>query len=145
VFLFTGDSSSRHFCPLNKVFSEKCRQSQVPRGGGAIAMLSGLFLMDMQKSRPCFFYLSALEGAVAIAALLSIPSEGGSLSPARLALVGFILVLCFGWIYLGLRRKEILPGMGRSLYLYLCVLACLVLALLLFFLRYYNPALPFYL
>ncbi len=44
----------------------------------------------MPKLHSWFFYLCALEGAAAIAALFLIPSEGGRLSLARLALIGFL-------------------------------------------------------
>lgn len=102
--------------------------------------------MYMQKSHSWFFYLCAIEGVVAIATLLSIPSEGGSLSPARLALIGFIAVICIGWLYLGVSqtRKQIDRYTGKQptylrFYLSACVLASLVLAILIFFFRYFNP------
>ena len=99
----------------------------------------------MQKSHSWFFYLCALEGAAAIAALFLIPSEGGRLSLARLALIGVIVILCIGWIYLGIsggrhvehhlrKRADRLP-----VYLYAFVFLSLLFGLALFLLRYFNP------
>lgn len=99
----------------------------------------------MQKSPSWFFYLCALEGAAAIAALFLIPSEGGRLSPARLALIGLIAALCIGWTYLGTAGARQVENQIRKhanrlpIYLYTCVLASLVLGLLLFLLRYLDP------
>ena len=99
----------------------------------------------MPKSGSWFFYLSALEGAAAIAALFLIPSEGGRLSLSRLALIAFIAVLCIGWIYLGKAGGRQVYTYLRNhatrlpVYLYTCLLACLTLGLSLFLLRYLNP------
>src|SRR5215208_5761337 len=93
----------------------------------------------MQKHRSRFFYLCALEGAAAIAALFLIPSEGGRLSLARLALIGLITAICIGWIYVGLRRPRILDRAIKPAYLFTCILFTLILGLLLFLLRYLNP------
>lgn len=93
----------------------------------------------MQKSRSWFFYLCAIEGAAAIAALFLIPSEGGRLSLARLALIGFIFLMCMTWIYSGLRRPGVLDNARKPVYLYTCVLLTLTFSLLLFLLRYLNP------
>ncbi|HET9913169.1 MAG TPA: glycosyltransferase family 39 protein, partial [Anaerolineales bacterium] len=93
----------------------------------------------MQRSQSWFFYLCAIEGAAAIAALLAIPSEGGRLSPARLILMGLIAVLCIAWIVVGFRRPRGLDKLNRPVYLFTCVLSSLILSLLLFFLRYLNP------
>jgi hypothetical protein len=104
----------------------------------------------MQKSHSWFFYLCAFEGMVAIAALLSIPSEGGSLSPARLTLVGLIALIAIGCVYLGPRSpstinsKQVDKYTGTQttylrIYLFTCVLTSLFLSLLIFLLRYYNP------
>src|SRR6185295_2890774 len=93
----------------------------------------------MQQHRSWFFYLCALEGAAAIAALFLIPSEGGRLSFARLSLIGFITAICITWIYFGLRPPRILDSAGRPVYLYTCVLLTLTFGLLLFLLRYLNP------
>ena len=93
----------------------------------------------MQTQRSWFFYLCALEGAAAIAALFLIPSEGGRLSLARLALIGLITAICIGWIYVGLRRPHILDHAIKPVYLFPCVLLTLLLGLLLFLLRYLHP------
>ena len=99
----------------------------------------------MQKSHSWFFYLCALEGAAAIAALFLIPSEGGRLSLARVALIGMIAALCIGWMYLGIsgwRRVETyLRQQAERLpvYLYGCVFLALLFGVALFFLRYFNP------
>jgi len=93
----------------------------------------------MQKYRSWFFYLCALEGAAAIAALFLIPSEAGRLSVARLALIGFIFFICIAWIYLGLRLPGMLDRISRPLYLYICVILSFTISLALFLLRYLNP------
>ena len=99
----------------------------------------------MQKSHSWFFYLCALEGAAAIAALFLIPSEGGRLSLARVALIGMIAALCIGWMYLGIsgwRRVETYlrqQAEGLPVYLYGCVFLTLLFGVALFFLRYSNP------
>lgn len=93
----------------------------------------------MPKSRSWFFYLCAIEGAVAIAALLSIPSEGGRLSPARLALAGFIAAMCVLWIVLGSRFPGRLDRFARPVDVLACALLFLTFSLLLFLLRYLNP------
>jgi len=99
----------------------------------------------MTKRHSWFFYLCALEGAAAIAALFLIPSEGGRLSLARLALIGFVAVICVVWIYLGnVGGRQIHKYTSQYMthlpvYLFICVLLSLVIALLLFLLRYLNP------
>src|SRR6266508_653294 len=101
----------------------------------------------MQEHRSWFFYLCALEGAAAIAALFLIPSEGGRLSFARLALISFIAAICVAWIYLGLRNPHVLDHIFKPVYLrrrgavaaYTCVLLFLTFGSLLFLLRYLNP------
>ncbi|MFZ5880330.1 MAG: glycosyltransferase family 39 protein, partial [Chloroflexota bacterium] len=57
-----------------------------------------------QRPWPFFFWMSAIEGAVAMAALLSIPSEGGmfGFSPARLALTLILLGMAVFWMLLAL-------------------------------------------
>lgn len=93
----------------------------------------------MQRSRSWFFYLCAIEGAAAIAALLAIPSEGGRLSPARLGLIGLIAAICIAWIFLGLRRPHGLDRFARPVFILASALLALTLGLLLFLLRYLNP------
>jgi hypothetical protein len=65
-----------------------------------------------------FFYLCALEGAAVIAALLLIPSEGGTLSPARLALIAFALLFMVGWIYASRHLSADLAFFEASRFLY---------------------------
>ena len=93
----------------------------------------------MQKSHSWFFYLCASEGAVAIAALLLIPSEGGSLSLARLVLIGSILVLCVGWIYLGFHSPPVWHRFIGPTAILIATLLSLIFGLLLFLLRYLDP------
>lgn len=99
----------------------------------------------MPKLHSWFFYLCALEGAAAIAALFLIPSEGGRLSLARLVLIGFIAALCVAWIYLGkVGSKQVYRYTSEyaahlPVYLFTCVLFSLLLGLSLFLLRYLNP------
>jgi hypothetical protein len=93
----------------------------------------------MPKSHSWFFYLCAIEGAAAIAALLAIPSEGGRLSVARLALIGFIAAISIVWMYLGFRRPRTLDRFARPVFIIASALLALVFGLLLFLLRYLNP------
>jgi hypothetical protein len=93
----------------------------------------------MQKYRSWFFYLCALEGAAAIAALFLIPSEGGRLSIARLALISFILILCMGWVSVGFRRPRLLDQLTHPVFIVLFAVFSLTFGLLLFLLRYLNP------
>ena len=93
----------------------------------------------MPKSHSWFFYLCALEGAAAIAALFLIPSEGGRLSLARLSLISFLIVICIAWIVLGFRRPPGLEKVGRPTFIVLAALLSLAFGLSLFLLRYLNP------
>lgn len=93
----------------------------------------------MPKSHSWFFYLCALEGAAAIAALFLIPSEGGRISIARLALIGFIFAISIAWIALGLRRPQVLEPFARPAFIVLAALLFLTLGFALFFLRYLHP------
>ena len=93
----------------------------------------------MQKHRSWFFYLCAIEGAAAIAALFLIPSEGGRLSFARLALIGFILILCIAWITVGFRRPRLFDKLIHPVFIVLFTSLSLVFSLILFLLRYLNP------
>jgi 4-amino-4-deoxy-L-arabinose transferase-like glycosyltransferase len=93
----------------------------------------------MPRSRSWFFYLCAIEGAVAITALLLIPSEGGRLSPARLVLIGLIAAICIAWIILGVRPPRSLEWFARPVAILASALLSLTFGLLLFLLRYFNP------
>jgi hypothetical protein len=99
----------------------------------------------MPKSSSWFFYLCALEGAAAIAALFLIPTEAGRFSLARLALMGLIAALCIAWTYLGRVGGSHIPryiskyATRLPVYLSTCILVSITLGLLLFLLRYLNP------
>jgi len=79
-------------------------------------------------------------------ALLLIPSEGGTLSPARLMLLSFILILIIFWTYCGLRVPNILDQFARPFPIIASALLSLMLGLSLFLLRFINPEayLPIY-
>jgi hypothetical protein len=95
--------------------------------------------MCTKKPHKWLFYLSALEGAAVIAALLSIPSEGGTLSPARLALLVGAFGLSTMWIAAGRRFSDRLGQLARpGVIIFFAVLA-LSFSLILFLLRYLNP------
>ena len=93
----------------------------------------------MPKLHSRFFYLCALEGAAATAALFLIPSEGGRPSFARLALIGFLLILSIAWLFLGFRRPRALEKLARPSFIILSAMLFLAFAALLFLLRYLNP------
>jgi hypothetical protein len=93
----------------------------------------------MPKLHSWFFYLCALEGAAAIAALFLIPSEGGRLSLARIALISVIFVLCIVWIALGLRRPQGVAQLARPIFIVLSAFLSITLGLSLFLLRYLHP------
>jgi hypothetical protein len=93
----------------------------------------------MPKSHSWFFYLCAIEGAAAIAALFLIPSEGGRLSLARLSLISVLLVICIAWVVLAIRRQQGFVDLARPVFILLSALFCLGFAALLFLLRYLNP------
>ena len=94
---------------------------------------------------PWYFFLAAFEGAVALAALLSIPSEGG-ISLARLALAGVLLAFCILWTYFGFRPPGRLDKLSHPAFIIGSALLALSLGLFLFFLRFLNPEqlLPIY-
>ena len=93
----------------------------------------------MPTSRSWFFYLCALEGAAAIAALLLIPSEGGRISIARLGLITLIFLISSIWIVVGARRPQVLQELARPAVLIGCVVLSLAFGLSLFLLRYIDP------
>ena len=90
----------------------------------------------MPKSK--FFFLCSIEGAVALVALLLIPSESATLSPARLALTAIIfsLILISAWFAF---RPPQLDRLARTPLILLCALLSLTFSLTLFLLRYLNP------
>ena len=93
----------------------------------------------MPKSYSWFFYLCALEGAAAIAALFLIPTEGGRISLARLALIGFIFIIGLAWLVMGLRPPRGWEQLARPRYILLSAILFLAFGALLFLLRYLNP------
>ncbi len=99
---------------------------------------------SLSKWRPRFFWLAAIESAVALAALLSIPSEGGlfGFSPARLALLGLLIAFCVLWIFLALRVNRFADRFSALVslrYIFLSAFLALTFSLLLFLLRYLDP------
>jgi hypothetical protein len=96
--------------------------------------------------RSWFFHLCAGEGFIALAGLLSIPSEGGVFSPARLVLTTIFLTLILGWIYSGLHPARFLDVISQPRSFIITALLALTFGLLLFLLRYLNPddLLPYY-
>lgn len=95
--------------------------------------------MPTPRTPPWFFFLCAAEGTVALARLLSIPSESDVLSPARLVLITFLLILILGWLYFGLRPPRSLDVISRPTITYAAALLSLTFGLLLFLLRYLDP------
>src|SRR4030095_3615478 len=93
----------------------------------------------MQQHRSWFFYLCAMEGAAAIAALFLIPSEGSRLSLARLTLISFILLIGIAWIVIGLRRPHFFDKRIQPAFIVLSAILALTFGLFLFLLRYLNP------
>ena len=96
------------------------------------------------KSR-WFYFLCSIEGAVALVALLLIPSEGASLSPARLALSAIIFSLMLMSAWFAFRTPQ-LDRLARTSLILLVTLLSLTFSLILFLLRYLNPEafLPLY-
>src|SRR5688572_11883129 len=95
--------------------------------------------MRIQKPLSWFFYLCAIEGAVALTALLLIPSEGGNLSLARLSLISILVVFCSLWMYLGFRQPHGIDKLARPPFIVTSALLSVGLGLFLFLLRYLDP------
>src|SRR5687767_2126136 len=95
--------------------------------------------MQIQKPLAWFFYLCAIEGAVALTALLLIPSEGGNLSLARLTLISILFAFCILWIYLRFRPPHGIDKLARPTFIVISALLSVGLGLLLFLLRYLDP------
>lgn len=95
--------------------------------------------MLARKSHPWLFILNAIEGAAVIAALLSIPSEGGTLSPARWALIFVAFIFSLIWIVPGLRYSEQLSRLARPKFILAFAVLALTFSLILFLLRYLDP------
>src|SRR6266545_2920057 len=95
--------------------------------------------MPATKTNRSFFILCALEGAAAMAALFLIPSEGGTLSLARLALIAIPFVLVILSIYAVLRPFFDLERFASPRFIVLSAVLSLTFGLLLFILRYFDP------
>lgn len=93
----------------------------------------------MRSPQSWFHRLCALEGALALFLLLRVPSEGGSLSPARLALIGILIALIGLFAVLGFRATPRLDDLARPKFIWTAALLSLGLSLILFLLRYLNP------
>ena len=92
----------------------------------------------MKTAHSRFFFLCALEGAFAAAALVLIPSEGGTISLARLALLSMTLLLAGASLYLTFRPFE-LDGLARPRIIFILTLLSLTFSLVLFLARYLDP------
>ncbi|HKY54431.1 MAG TPA: glycosyltransferase family 39 protein [Anaerolineales bacterium] len=92
-----------------------------------------------QKTYSWFFYLCALEGVLAIWALLLIPTEGGRISTSRAALIVILLAIVVFWTYLGIRPPHSLTKLAHPTFIILSALLALVFSLILFLLRYLQP------
>ncbi len=95
--------------------------------------------MQIKTSRSWYFFFCATEGLVALLSLFMIPSEGGTISLARLGLIGIILLVAGSWIYLGVRPPRRLDDWATPIVVLSLALLSLTLSLLLFFLRYLDP------
>ena len=85
------------------------------------------------------FYLFAVEGAIAFGWLLSIPSEGGRISPARFVLLACLFLPAAIWAYLGYRPPGDLRKFARPAIINGIAVLFLLLCLTLFLLRYLDP------
>lgn len=95
--------------------------------------------MDFNSKSSWFFYLCALEGAAATAALFLIPSEGGRFSLARLALMGFMSLISIAWIVLGYRRPDGLKDLAHPSWITLSAFFSIAFGFSLFLLRFLDP------
>jgi len=93
----------------------------------------------MRTFHSWFLRLCALEGVIALVGLLRIPSEGDSLSPARLALIGILLSLIILFAYTGLRLSPKLDDLARPKFIWMSALLSLAFSLILFLLHYLDP------
>src|SRR5574341_367430 len=96
-------------------------------------------IQQTQKPLSWFFYLCAMEGLVALIALLLIPSEAGRISLARLTLISILLAVSIFWIYLGFRTPRGLKEVAHPAFILASALLSLVVGLVLFLLRYLDP------
>jgi 4-amino-4-deoxy-L-arabinose transferase-like glycosyltransferase len=95
--------------------------------------------MPSKKLHRYLFFLFALEGAAVMAALFLIPSEGGTLSLARLALIAIPFVLVILSLGAALRSWIDLDPLARPAFILLFAALSLIFGALLFLLRYFDP------
>jgi hypothetical protein len=95
--------------------------------------------MPKKKPYSWFFYLCALEGMIAIYAILLIPIDGGRISISRIALIVLLLASVVLWIALGIRPPRSLQKLAQPAFILLSTLIALAFSLLLFLLRYLYP------
>jgi hypothetical protein len=92
-----------------------------------------------------FFITAALEAGAAFLVLASIPSEDG-VSSLRLGVFSMLFLASVAGIYLGLRPPHGMESLARPAVILAVALLALAFGLILFFLRYLDPArlLPYY-
>lgn len=95
--------------------------------------------MSGKRKISLLFYLFAVEGAIAFGWLLSIPSEGGRISPARFILLACLFLPAAIWAYLGYRPPRDLNKFARPAAINGVAVLFLLLCLSLFLLRYLDP------
>lgn len=93
----------------------------------------------MRTSHTWFFRLCALEGVIALVALMRIPSEGGNPSPARLVLLATLLSLIAVFGYAGIRPSRIPDALARTPIVWTAAQLSITISLILFLLRYLAP------
>lgn len=95
--------------------------------------------MKNKRLHSWFFYLFSFQGLIAVGWLLSIPSDGGKISPARFVLLAILLFISISWVYLGYRPPQNLDHFARPLYIKGGAVLSLLLCLVLLLLRYLDP------
>src|SRR5512141_1325322 len=95
--------------------------------------------MPSKKFHRTFFLLCALEGAAAMVALFLIPSEGGTLSFARLALITIPFVLILLSTGAALHSWIDPDRFARPTFIVLFAALSLAFGVLLFLVRYFDP------
>ena len=102
--------------------------------------------MPIRRVPSWFFYLCAAEGFLALVGLLLVPSEGGVLSPVRLALITIVLTMILGSFYIGAYARREWDLISRPVATWAAAFLSLIFGLFLFLLRYLDPdrLLPYY-
>lgn len=95
--------------------------------------------MKDQRTHSWVFYLFSFQGLIAFGWLLSIPSDGGKISPARFVLLVSLLFISILWVYLGYRLPQNLNHFARPAYIKGGVFLSLLLCLILLLLKYLDP------